>query len=69
MKSYITFDFFWGGGGAVKRLTPVKAIRAKCLDCCCNQIVEVRECQIEKCPLRPYRMGKRPKENKCLVNV
>lgn len=53
----------------MKRLTPVKSIRAKCLDCCCNQIVEVRECQIEKCSLHPYRMGKRPKENKCSVSA
>jgi len=43
-----------------KRLTPVKAIRAKCLDCCCNQVKEVRLCPVEKCPLYPYRMGKNP---------
>ena len=52
----------------MKRLTPVKAIRAKCLDCCCGQIVEVRECTIKSCSLYPYRMGKRPKkEAECLV--
>lgn len=44
-----------------KRLTPIKAIRAKCLDCCCKQFNEVRMCNIKKCPLYPYRMGKRPK--------
>ena len=32
-------------------LTPVKAIRAKCLDCCCDSMKEVRECPIVKCPL------------------
>lgn len=42
-------------------LTPIKAIRAKCLDCCCDSFVEVRLCPIEKCPLHPYRMGHRPK--------
>ena len=42
-------------------LTPVKAIRAKCLDCCCGQMKEVRLCTAENCPLYPYRMGKRPK--------
>ena len=42
-------------------LTPVKAIRAKCLDCCCGHPSEVRLCTTEKCPLHPYRMGKRPK--------
>jgi len=46
-------------------LTPIKAIRAKCLDCCCQQMKEVKECQIQTCHLWPYRMGKRPlkKEN------
>ena len=42
-------------------LTPVKAIRAKCLDCCCGHPSEVRFCTAVKCPLYPYRMGKRPK--------
>jgi len=42
------------------KLTPIKAIRAKCLDCCAGQPKEVRLCSIEKCPLYPYRMGHRP---------
>lgn len=42
-------------------LTPIKAIRAKCLDCCCGHPSEVRICTTIKCPLYPYRMGKRPK--------
>jgi hypothetical protein len=41
-------------------LTPVKAIRAKCLDCTCNQPKEVRLCPVYSCPLWPYRMGHRP---------
>ena len=41
-------------------LTPIKAIRAKCLDCCCGVSSEVRRCPIEGCSLWPYRMGKRP---------
>ena len=48
----------------MKSLTPIKAIRAKCKDCCANQIAEVRKCQITGCPLHPYRMGKRPKQTK-----
>ena len=43
--------------------TPIKAIRAKCLDCTCNQVVEVRNCPIKKCPLYEYRMGHRPKKD------
>ncbi|MFQ5964691.1 MAG: hypothetical protein ACE5KZ_10430 [Candidatus Scalinduaceae bacterium] len=46
----------------MKRLTPIKAIRAKCKDCCANQLAKIRKCQITDCPLHPYRMGKRPKE-------
>ena len=42
--------------------TPVKAIRAKCLDCCCNQYSEVTNCTVVKCALYPYRLGKRPNE-------
>lgn len=45
-----------------KVLTPVKAIRAKCIDCSGGDKAEVRECVITECPLYPYRMGKRPKK-------
>lgn len=48
----------------MKRLTPTKAIRAKCLDCCCGSAKEVRLCTNKKCPLYPYRFGKRPKDDK-----
>ena len=41
-------------------LTPLKAIRANCIDCSGGQTKEVRECVIKHCPLYPYRMGKRP---------
>lgn len=43
-------------------LTPIKAIRARCLDCCGGQKAEVRLCPSQKCPLWPYRMGRRPKD-------
>ena len=45
-------------------LTPVKSIRAKCLDCCGGAPSEVRLCPASNCPLIPYRMGHRPKEGK-----
>lgn len=41
-------------------MTPVRAIRAKCLDCCCGQMQEVRLCPCSDCPLYPFRMGKNP---------
>lgn len=42
-------------------LTPIKAIRAKCIDCCGGQKAEVRLCPCTDCTLHPYRMGRRPK--------
>lgn len=43
---------------------PVKAIRAKCLDCCCDQAEEVKLCPVEKCPIWPFRFGKNPYRTK-----
>lgn len=51
----------------MKRLTPIKAIRKKCLDCCCGQAQEVRLCDVKTCTLRPYRMGHRPKDDKNII--
>jgi phosphopantothenoylcysteine synthetase/decarboxylase len=43
-------------------LTPIKAIREKCLhDCCCGSRAEVKLCSITDCALWPYRHGKRPR--------
>lgn len=44
------------------KLTPIKAIRAKCIDCCGGQKAEVRLCPCTDCTLHPYRMGRRPKD-------
>lgn len=41
-------------------LTPIKAIRAKCLECGGGSNKEVRFCLCKDCPLWPYRFGKRP---------
>lgn len=43
--------------------TPVglKAIRAKCFDCCCGSAVEIRKCVVVTCPLWPLRMGSVPR--------
>ena len=38
----------------------LKAIRAKCLDCCCGQAEEVRLCFLPNCSLYPYRFGRMP---------
>ena len=45
------------------RLMPVmKAIRAKCIDCCAGQVAEVRKCASFHCPLWPMRMGNFPRK-------
>lgn len=54
-------------GRAVKELTPIKAIRAKCLECCCDQVVEVRLCPSDDCPLWEYRMGHRPARSRRIL--
>lgn len=41
-----------------KKLTPLKAIRLKCLDCCCGSSREVSLCSATKCPQWPLRFGK-----------
>ena len=43
-----------------KKLTPIKAIRAKCLDCCCDQANEVKNCPCDDCTLYQYRLGRNP---------
>jgi len=40
-------------------MTPMKAIRAKCLDCNGNAY-EVKLCPCTDCPLWPFRLGKNP---------
>ena len=46
----------------MERLTRAKAIRLKCLDCCCSQTVEARECRIKTCSLWRFRMGKEERD-------
>lgn len=41
-------------------LTPIKAIRARCLDCSGFIASEVKRCFLPDCVLYPYRMGRNP---------
>jgi len=41
-------------------MSPMEAIRAKCLDCCAGSLHEVRCCVTMACPSWPFRMGKNP---------
>lgn len=47
----------------------LRVIRMKCLDCCCQQITEVRECRVTTCSLWPYRMGRNPFRKKLTRQV
>ena len=46
----------------MERLTPMKAIRAKCMDCCCDQLREILYCPIIHCPLWRYRKGREERD-------
>lgn len=41
-------------------MTALKAIRLKCLDCCCGSSEEVKNCPCTDCSLYPYRDGHNP---------
>ena len=45
------------------QLTPLNAIRAKCLDCCVGSRVEVRRCEDTDCSLLPFRFGHNPRRS------
>lgn len=40
--------------------SPLKVIRAKCLDCCAGSAHEVRLCPATKCPAWYHRFGRPP---------
>jgi hypothetical protein len=43
-----------------ERVSPLKALRLKCLDCSNDSAQEVRLCTAVDCPSWPFRMGKNP---------
>ena len=51
-------------GVVVKTLTPMSAIRAKCMECSNFQWSEIKECPIIDCALWIYRLGKKPDQQK-----
>jgi hypothetical protein len=42
------------------QVSPLRALRLKCLDCCNDSAQEVRLCTAVDCPSWPFRMGKNP---------
>lgn len=53
-------DCAMGENSEKKTLTPIKAIRAHCLWCCCGSSQEVKLCPSTDCELYPYREGHNP---------
>ena len=49
-------------------LTPIKAIKAKCLDCCCGDRAMVKECPSKDCPLWAFRLGKNPNRSRNMTD-
>ena len=49
------------------KLSPLQAVRAHCLSCCCGQAKEVRLCPAETCTLWPYRFGRGPEVEQALT--
>lgn len=45
----------------MKRLTPIKAIRKHCIECSGGSRYEPKNCHLRDCPLWPYRLGHRPR--------
>jgi len=54
----IEHTFIGKDGIETKTLTPIKAIRAHCLECLSWSYEEVKNCSATKCPLFPFRLGK-----------
>jgi hypothetical protein len=43
-----------------KPMSPLKALRARCLDCCAGSANEVRLCSAVSCPALPFSLGSSP---------
>ena len=43
-----------------ERMSPLKALRLRCIDCCAGSAIEVRRCTAVECPAWPFRMGSHP---------
>src|SRR5690554_4799895 len=41
-------------------MSPLKALRLRCIDCSGGSAAEVRLCTVMRCPAWPFRMGKNP---------
>ena len=52
-----------------REANPLKALRLRCLDCCCGSASEVRKCTAVACPSWPFRMGTNPFRQKRVLTA
>ena len=50
-------------------VSPMQAIRRKCLDCTGQQVIEVKLCEAVTCPLWPFRAGRHPYTSRGLLEA
>ena len=48
------------GTAGHRPMSPMQAIRGKCLDCSGQQMTEIKLCVVVSCPLWPFRAGRHP---------
>lgn len=51
-----------------KPMSLMKAVRAKCLDCCGGNKSVIPVCGISNCPLYPFRLGKNPNRTRNMTD-
>lgn len=44
----------------LSRMSPLKALRLHCIDCCSGSMHEVKICAFKTCPAWPFRLGTNP---------
>ena len=55
----------------MKATTPLRAIRAKCIECSGDSVSEVKRCTIDDCALYSLRLGRNPNRKGvgCIANT
>ena len=56
----IEHTYIFKSGTKTKKLTAMKAIREKCLECSGRSFSEVSNCECKTCVVYPFRFGKYP---------
>ena len=64
----VKHTFLYKGGTKTKELSPIKAIRERCMECSNWSPVEVSECPAKDCALYPFRFGKDPGRKKRVLS-